>query len=250
MITPAIREAYLNRLTDNGRKFFALLLSEAFGTELTDQMQIPHPTERITYYFGIDPLTKQWFGYPEGIPPMFMIEFTSYHHECSFDKSFWFIRRQFIPPTVQSTDWPAAIELASHYPSSLEESTSDPLKEISEDVLRKIREVQEKNWQEYQAEQSQLMNQKYETTPAEALLFYFRPGKKDISRLWTATEVVSFMNLQHPGFWKLSEEETGRLLNSEGFVICKGRHKGVRGYFLSYREGFKPGVYMELKVAS
>jgi hypothetical protein len=59
--------------------------------------------------------------------------------------------------------------------------------------------------------------------------------------------IVSFMQSQHPGFWKLSEEETGRLLNSEGFVICKGRSKGKRGYFIDYQPGFHPGKKIQLK---
>jgi hypothetical protein len=249
MIPLPIREAYLNRLTDNGHKFFSLLLQEAFNARLSDGIIISHPEEPIIYYFGLDPLTKQWFGHPDEVPRMFMIEFVSYHHSCSFDESFAFIRKQFIPPAVQSTGWTPAIELAAHKVLTHADLLRQSLKDIPEETLCKMRQEQERNWQEYLKEQERLSQQQYETTPAEALAFYFEPGTKGESIFWTATMVKKFMRDQHPGFWKLSEEETGRLLNSEGFVICKGRHKGARGYFMNYRKGFKPGVYMELKVA-
>lgn len=249
MIPLPVREAYLNRLTDNGHRFFSMLLSEAFNATLCDGMTISHPEEPDIYHFGFDPLTKQWFGHPDEIPRMFMIEFVSYHYSCCFDESCSFIRRQCIPPPVQSTGWPPAIELAAHKVVTAEDILNESLKNIPEEVLRKIREDQERHRQEYLQEQERLSQQQYETTAAEALDFYFEPGQKGGSIFWTATAVVKFMNDQHPGFWKLSGEETGRLLNSEGFVICKGRYKGARGYFMNYRNGFKPGVYMELKVA-
>jgi hypothetical protein len=245
MVPLPIREAYLNRLTDNGHRFFSLLLSEAFNARLSDGMTIFQSAENPVYHFGFDTLRQQWFGHPEGIPPMFMLEFVSYHHECSFDEAFAFIRRQFIPLAVQSIGWPSAIELAQH-------KVSDGITEREAKIERAgqlLREELDKSWSEYEQDLQAPANIKYETTPADALHFYFRPGKKEESIFWTATMVVKFMQAQHPGFWTLSEEETGRLLNSERFVICKGRQKGARGYFLNYRDGFIPGVYMELKEA-
>ena len=243
-------ESYLNHLTDGGRKFFSKFLTEAWEMELYDGLRIVFPADQIDFQFHYDPLRKCWMASSDGLEPMNVLMFCSLIQTCSFAESFEFIRGLFFPSqTGNSNGWPIAIQLARQRVSTHDEIIAFYTKDIPEENLRKIRKQQKRDWELY--EKSLHSNeQKYETTPEEVLLFYFRPGKKEDGFFCRASDVVNFMKDQHPGFWKLSEEETGRLLNSEGFAICKGRQNGVRGYFLKYRDDFKQGVCLELKLAS
>lgn len=251
MVTWVIREAYLNQLTDNGRAFFSRFVSEVFGVSLEDNVHLSDDNS-VIFHFGYDPIKKYWFGYHDDFPPMNMIEFMSYHAECSFEDAFHLIRQLNFPPAVQSTDWISAIELASHRAAKRYEQDAlrSCLAHIPAEALAKIDEEMKQWGQEHQEELERRSKVQYETTPEEVLHFYFRPSNKAQGIFFTSRMIVNFMNDQHPGFWKLTEEETGKLLNSEGYVICKGRHKGARGYFFRYREGWHPGIYMELKEAS
>lgn len=252
MYNPVIAEIYLNRLTDNGRRFFELFVAEIHHTPLMNDLELRDETGQLQFTIAFDPLIRQWHVKAPDTERMFLLEFASFIGECSFHEAFWLIRNTIYPLTVQSTNWKSAVELASHQvrPLTRFEFLSSRLKDLSKEQIEGIIAEEIENEKLSRIRDVELITKKYETTPAEVLHFYLRPGRPSESIFWTATMVVSFMQSQHPGFWKLSEEETGRLLNSEGFVICKGRSKGKRGYFIDYQPGFHPGKKIELKEAS
>lgn len=112
MMTLALSEAYLNHLTDNGRKFFERFVSEVHNTQLNDQLELRDANGQVQFVIAFDPLIQQWYVKSPSTERMFLVEFAAFIGECSFHQAFWLIRSIIYPPAVQSTNWKSAIELA------------------------------------------------------------------------------------------------------------------------------------------
>jgi hypothetical protein len=256
MTNSVLIDIYLHHRTKGGKDFFRRLFEKMASAPLYDGAEVYDAEHDKLFVFLFEPFTNRWVIRVGELGPMDMVQFTEFNKRLMYqDACAVLYQSLFEGRIIELTRRDMNLTPVFYFTVSdmvymeyLNQRLRAELNSLSsEKSIEKINELMKSPDEEIGFTEHDLF-----TTHEELLCFYFKPEKKGKeSVFYTASTLIDFIQSLHPGFWKLNEEETGKLLNSEGFSICKGRNnQKVRGYFLKRNEGFDPQVRMKLKVAS
>jgi hypothetical protein len=232
-----IFEIYLDQATDRGKKLFAYLLACINSGPLVDGMKISDNPETTIFYH---PLLQGWFLQKSGEKAQDMFAFLQEQFAYSYEEAIGFIYYRIccVSPFL-SSNLPNALVSKDDFKiraidlvrvktkEQISHATTEEFQNFS-DLERSITSTATQ--QTNSPEQTPL---ELENDNLEAFLHrYFKPAKKKQGQFFTTSEIVHYLNVQVQNLWRFSKEETGKILNREGFALCKGKRNGVSGYFL------------------